>query len=221
MKYGVLGTGMVGKALAIKLGSLGHDVMMGSRSGAKDESLVAALSSSPRPIRLGTFREAAAFGERLISCTTGTTSVDALRAADPSDLSGKVLIDVSNPLDFSKGMPATLTVCNTDSLGEMIQRSFPELKVVKALNTCNCAVMVDPGRVPGEHDLFIAGNDASAKQQVTEMLREFGWRSIIDLGDISCARATEQLMPIWLRLYGMYGSPDFNYRMVKSPNIAN
>ena len=108
----------------------------------------------------------------------------------PADLAGKILIDVANPLDFSGGMPPTLTPCNTDSLGESLQREFPNAKVVKTLNTCNCKVMVDPARVPGEHDLFICGNDAGAKDQVRTLLREFGWTSIIDLGDITNARAT-------------------------------
>lgn len=211
---------MVGKALAGKLSSLGHDVVIGTRSPEKDpkrDKENAGIES----IRVTTFQEAAAFGETLISCTAGATSVDALRSVSPQDLVGKLLIDVSNPLDFSHGMPPTLSICNTDSLGETLQREFPALKVVKALNTCNCQVMVDPSRVPGEHDLFIAGNGTAAKQQVAGLLREFGWRTIHDLGDITYARATEQLMPLWLRLFGQYGSTDFNYRIVKSAAIAS
>ncbi|MEO8129748.1 MAG: hypothetical protein ABJF23_08155 [Bryobacteraceae bacterium] len=149
-----------------------------------------------------------------MSCTSGITSLDVLASVDQRDLKDKVLIDVSNPLDFSH-QPATLSVCNTDSLGEMIQRQFPELRVVKALNTCNAQVMVNPGRVPGEHDLFIAGNDAAAKDQVTNLLQTFGWKSVIDVGDITGARATEAMMLIWLRLYGKYGSADLNYRIVR------
>ena len=213
MKYAILGSGMVGKGLAGKISSLGHKVMMGTRTVDKD-------ATSPAGIEVRSYADAAAFGECLISCTAGTTSVDALRSVDRKDLQGKVLIDVSNPLVFTPGKPVTLAISNTDSLGEMLQREFPELRVVKALNTCNWQVMIDPGRVPGEHDLFIAGNDAAAKQQVTGLLREFGWKSIIDLGDITGARATEQLMPFWLRLFGMYGSADFNYRIAKSPSLG-
>jgi len=213
MKYGVLGTGMVGKGLAEKLVAIGHQVMMGTRSVGKDAGV-------PPGISVRSFAEAAAFGETLISCTAGTTSVDALRSVNRKDLAGKVLIDVSNPLVFTAGQLPALSISNTDSLGETLQREFPELRVVKALNTVNWQVMIDPGRVPGEHDLFIAGNDAVAKQQVTGLLREFGWTSIIDLGDITGARATEQLMPFWLRLFSMYGSGDFNYRISKSPAIT-
>ena len=132
------------------------------------------------------------------------------------DLEGKVLLDVANPLDFSHGMPPTLTICNTDSLGESIQREFPETEVVKALNTCNCRVMVDPGRVTGDHDIFVCGNNGVAKGQVKALLRDFGWRSIIDLGDITNARATEQLLPIRIRLYGQYQTGDFNFKVVRN-----
>jgi predicted dinucleotide-binding enzyme len=215
MRYAVLGTGMVGQGLGTKLAGLGNDVMMGSRT-AGNEKAQAWLERVGTRGRTGTFREAATFGEVLVSCTEGLTSVDALRSADAKDLNGKVLIDVSNPLDFSRGMPPSLSVCNTDSLGEMLQREFPKTKVVKTLNTCNCQVMVAPARVGGEHDMFICGNDAEAKEQVKGMLREFGWRSIIDLGDLTGARATEQLLPIWLRLFGMYGTPDFNFRVVRA-----
>ena len=215
MRYAVIGTGMVGQALGTKLvqtGPRGDDGIplgrqrkgpgLGSRRGRQ----------GPR----GTFREAARFGEVLLTCTEGLTSIDALRSADPEDLSGKILIDVSNPLDFSRGMPPTLMVCNTDSLGELLQREFPKLCVVKALNTCNCQVMVDPARVPGDHDLFVCGNDPRAKKQVTALLREFGWKSIIDMGDITNSRATEQLLPIWIRLFGMYGNPIFNFHIVRA-----
>jgi predicted dinucleotide-binding enzyme len=215
MKYGVLGTGMVGETLASRLTELGHGVMMGSRT-ANNEKARAWMERTGRGAHIGTFREAAAFGEALLNCTQGTASLDALRTAGRGDLAGKVLIDVANPLDFSRGMPPTLTICNTDSLGESIQREFPETRVVKALNTCNCRIMVNPGLVRGDHDLFICGNDARAKAQVTSLLHEFGWRSIIDLGDITNSRATEQLLPIWIRLYGLYGTPEFNFRIVKN-----
>jgi predicted dinucleotide-binding enzyme len=139
--------------------------------------------------------------------------------AGVENLRGKILIHVSNPLDFPKGMPPTLTVCNTDSLGEQVQREFPDTRVVKALNTVNCEIMVRPSLVPGDHNLFICGNDAGAKAKVTQSLCEwFGWKSsnIIDLGDITGARGMEMWMPIWLRLYGKIGHARFNLRVVIS-----
>lgn len=213
MRYAVLGTGMVGKALGTRLVELGHDVMMGSRTSANENARTWLASVAGRA-RSGTFRDAAGHGEVLLNCTQGATSLDVLRAARPDDLAGKVLIDVANPLDFSTGS-LTLSICNTDSLGERIQREFPQLRVVKSLNTCNCHVMVNPGRVSGEHDVFVCGNDAAAKEQVTGLLRDFGWRSVVDLGDITAARATEQLLPLWVRLYGLYGTADFNFRIVR------
>src|SRR5947208_1801568 len=137
MRYGILGTGMVGETLASKLVALGHEVMMGSRT-ANNEKAMAWVAKAGVRARAGTFAETARFGETLISCTAGDTSVAALRSVNAADLNGKVLIDVSNPLDFSKGMPPTLSICNTDSLGETLQREFPRTKVVKALNTVNC-----------------------------------------------------------------------------------
>ncbi len=213
MRYGVVGTGMVGQTLGTKLVGLGHDVMMGSRS-AQNEKARAWLAAVGGRARASTFADAARHGEILVNCTQGTVSLDVLRSVDRGDLAGKVLIDVANPLDFSTGS-LTLSICNTDSLGESIQREFPELRVVKTLNTCNCQVMVNPDRVRGEHDVFVCGNDAAAKETVTALLRDFGWRSIIDLGNITAARATEQLLPIWVNLYGLYGTADFNFRIVR------
>ena len=143
-------------------------------------------------------------------------SLDALKSAGESNLNGKILIDIANPLDFSKGMPPTLSVCNTDSLGEQIQNAFPKTMVVKTLNTTNCQIMVNPSIIQGDHDMFICGNENSAKETVKDILKNwFGWKSIIDLGDITNARATEMLLPIWIRLYGLYQSPNFNFRIVK------
>lgn len=140
----------------------------------------------------------------------------ALRAAGEKNLAGKILVDIANPLDFSKGMPPSLTVCNTDSLGEQIQRAFPEVKVVKALNTMNAYLMVDPQRLAGgDHTAIISGNDAAAKQRVTELLRSFGWQDIVDLGDISTARGTEMYLPLWARLYMSLGNPMFSIKIVR------
>jgi predicted dinucleotide-binding enzyme len=150
------------------------------------------MKQAGRGASRGTFADAASHGELVFNCTSGAGTLDALAAAGEENLRGKVLIDVANPLDFSKGMPPTLFVFGEDSLGEQLQRAFPETKVVKALNTVNCQVMVDPSRVPGDHDIFVSGNDAAAKATVTEILRDwFGWKSAIDLGDMSAARGTE------------------------------
>ena len=169
-----------------------------------------------------TFAEAAAHGEFLLNCTVGMASLEALRAADEKNLNGKILIDISNPLDFSKGMPPTLTVCNTDSLGEQIQRAFPQVKVVKTLNTTNASVMVNPSSVPGDHDLFLSGNDEGAKAQVKKFLTTLGWKdsNIIDLGDIATARGTEQLLPIWVRLLLKLQTPTFNFHVVAGTPTA-
>ena len=142
-------------------------------------------------------------------------SLEALGAAGRANLAGKTLVDVSNPLDFSKGFPPTLTVCNTDSVAEQIQAAFPDAKVVKTLNTMTAAVMVNPGLVPGEHDVFVSGNDAGAKAQVTDLLRSLGWRNVIDLGDITTARGPEMVLPLWLRLMGAFKSPIMNFHVAR------
>ena len=210
MKYGILGTGMVGEALAKHLASKGHEVMIGSRTGKMIDVANA---------KFGTFDETAKFGEVLFNCTMGLISVDALKVIGRDRLKNKILIDVANPLDFSKGMPPTLSVSNTDSLGEQLQREFPEAKVVKAFNTVNCAVMVNPNSVPGDHHLFICGNDDNAKKSVLNILVEdFGWKAknIFDLGDITNSRATESLLPLWIRLWGKLGTASFNFKIVSS-----
>lgn len=214
MKLGILGTGMVGIALGTKLVQLGHEVKMGSRS-ANNENAVKWAKENGANASFGTFADAAAFGEIIFNCTAGTASLGALTSAGASNLKGKVLVDVANPLDFSKGMPPTLSVCNTDSLAEQIQRAFPNVKVVKALNTMYCKVMVEPSIVPGEHDAFVCGNDAQAKAKVVEVLKAFGWKSIIDLGDITAARGTEMLLPIWLRLWSLNQNHPFNFRVAR------
>ncbi|CAN5177400.1 NADPH-dependent F420 reductase [soil metagenome] len=214
MKAGILGTGMVGEALASKLVELGHDVMMGSRLAGNSKA-AAWVDKVRGKGRQGTFAEAAAHGEIVINATAGDVSLEALKLAGAKNLDGKILIDVANPLDFSKGMPPTLSISNHDSLGEAIQRAFPDVKVVKTFNTMACAVMVNPGLVPGDHDIFVSGNDDDAKAEVIGLLNSFGWKQPIDLGGISTARGTEQLLPIWLRLWGKLGTPQFNFKIVK------
>jgi 8-hydroxy-5-deazaflavin:NADPH oxidoreductase len=215
MKIAVFGTGMVGNTIASKMVSLGHDVKMGSRSANNEKAVAWAKEAGSRASH-GTFAEAAGFGEIIFNCTKGDATLAAIRAAGARALEGKILVDISNPLDFSKGMPPSLFVFGTDSLAEQIQREFPGTRVVKALNTINANVMVDPSRVPGEHATFVSGNDAGAKQKVTEILRGFGWKQVVDLGDITTARGTEAYLMLWLRLWGALGTPDFNVQIVKA-----
>jgi hypothetical protein len=215
MKIGILGTGIVGKTIGTKLVQLGHDVKMGSRT-ANNEKASEWVKASGANASQGTFAEAAAFGELLFNCTSGMVSLEALKIAGASNMNGKILIDISNPLDFSKGMPPTLSVCNSDSLGEQIQRAYPRVKVVKTLNTLNCNIMVNPSLVPGSHDIFVSGNDAGAKAKVIDILKSwFGWKTVIDLGDITTARGTEMLLPIWIRLMGAFQTPNFNFKIVR------
>ncbi len=214
MKIGILGTGMVGNSIGTKLVQLGHQVMMGSRT-AKNEKALAWVSAAGNGASAGTFADAASYGEMLFNCTAGIASLAALEMAGKENMKGKVLVDVGNTLDFSKGMPPTLTVCNTDSLGEQIQRAFPETKVVKSLNTMNCMLMVNPASLPGEHCVFVCGNDADAKTKVTDLLKTFGWKNLIDLGDISGSRGTDMMMPIWIRMYGAFQSVNFNYSIIR------
>ncbi len=214
MKIAILGTGMVGVTLGTKLVELGYEVRMGSRS-KENPKAVDWASVNGQKASFGTFFEAASYGDIIFNCTSGQASLEALQLAGRENLSGKILIDVANPLDFSKGMPPTLTVCNTDSLGEVLQRQFPDLKVVKTLNTMNCQLMVNPSLLPSPTSIFMSGNDIQAKETVKQILQQFGWADIIDLGDISTARGTEQLLPVWIRLMGKLGTPMFNFSIVK------
>lgn len=215
MKIAILGTGSVGQMIGSKLVALGHAVMMGSRS-AGNEKAVAWAGKAGKGASEGTFADAAAFGEIVFNCTAGTASLDALAAAGEEALAGKILLDVSNPLDFSKGFPPRLSICNDDSLGEAIQRALPRTKVVKTLNTMANPIMVEPSLVAGDHEVFVSGNDAEAKATVTRFLQEqFGWRRVIDLGDITTARGTEAWLLLWTRLYGALGTAEFNLHLAR------
>ncbi|MCX6183374.1 MAG: NAD(P)-binding domain-containing protein [Bacteroidetes bacterium] len=217
MNIAVLGTGMVGDMIASKLISLGHKVMMGSRT-ANNEKALAWCAKSGANASQGTFGDAAQFATIVFNCTKGMNTLDALNLAGSANLKGKILIDISNPLDFSKGMPPVLSIVNDNSLGEEIQKLFPETKVVKTLNTLNCQLMVNPALLNnGDHNIFVSGNSAEAKSEVVNLLHTFGWikENIIDLGDITTARGTEQLLPVWVRLYGAFGSPMFQFKIVK------
>jgi 8-hydroxy-5-deazaflavin:NADPH oxidoreductase len=227
MRIAVLGTGMVGQAVAGKLADLGHDVAVGTRDpeATLARSEPDALGNPPfkvwreahPAVDLRTPAEAAAGAELVVNATNGEGSVAMLASAGDENLAGKVLVDIANPLDFSQGRPPSLFVCNTDSLGEQIQRAFPDTKVVKALNTMNCEVMVDPGKVPGAHDVFVCGEDADAKHQVADLLQSFGWPTehIRDLGGITSARGTEMYLALWLRLWGAVGTGYFNIQVVQ------
>lgn len=217
MNIGILGTGMVGQTIGTKLVALGHNVMLGSRSAMNEKAKAWQAALGERALT-GTFADAAKFGEIVFNCTNGMASLDALRSAGVDNVRGKILIDVSNPLDFTKGFPPSLSVSNTDSLAEQIQREFPETQVVKTLNTVNCQLMVDPSLVPGEHDIFVSGNDPEARSAVASLMREwFGWQTVIDLGDITTARGAEQILPIWVRLMGQLKTPFFNFHIAKQP----
>jgi predicted dinucleotide-binding enzyme len=214
MNIGILGTGTVGQTIGGKLVDLGHTVKMGSRSANNDKAVEWAAKHGERA-SAGTFAEAAAFGELLFNCTNGVGSLEALEMAGGDNLRGKLLIDVGNPLDFSRGFPPSLSVCNTDSLAEQIQRAYPDTRVVKSLNTVTAAVMVNPAMLPAETDIFVSGDDAAAKAQVTTILRDwFGWRSVIDLGGIASARAVEMWLPLWVHLMGPIGTPYFNLKLI-------
>ena len=226
MKISVLGTGMVGQALAGRLAELGHEVTVGTRDVAATLARTtpdgmgnppyAAWATDHPQVRLAPFADAAADAELLVNATSGGVSIAALQAAGTENLAGKILIDIANPLDFSAGFPPTLFVKDTDSLGEQIQAAFPQLRVVKALNTLTAALMVNPKALAeGHHSVFVSGNDAEAKKTVTGILESFGHTDVIDLGDITTARGTEMLLPVWLRLMGALDTPMFNFKIVR------
>lgn len=217
MKIAVFGTGMVGDTIGSRLVELGHQVMMGSRTAA-NEKAKAFVAKHATGASAGTYAEAAAFGEMIFNCTKGDGSIEALRLAGQA-INGKVLIDVANPLDFSKGMPPSLipSLSNTNSLGEEIQKTFPQVKVVKTLNTMWCGLMVNPAMIGGgNHTNFICGNDGDAKTTAKALLNEFGWKNenLLDLGDITNARGTEAVLPIWLRVWGATQNGAFNFKIV-------
>jgi len=216
MKVGILGTGTVGRTLGTKLLELGHTVTIGSRGEANPE-VQAWADGGGASASLGTFAAAADFGELLINATSGAGSLQAIGSCPPATLAGKVLVDVSNPLDFSSGFPPTLAILNDDSLGERIQAAHPDVRVVKTFNTLSANVMVNPSLVPGHHNLFLSGNDASAKASVAELQQSMGWPAvdIIDLGDITTSRGAEMYLPLWLRLFGAIGVPNFNISVVR------
>lgn len=226
MKIAVLGTGNVGRTIAGRLAGLGHDVAIGTRNPQDTLSRTDgdAMGNPPfsvwhgehSDVRLLPYDEAAGSAELVFNACSGDGSLPALRLTGAANLAGKVLVDVANPLDFSRGFPPTLLVKDSDSLAEQIQAAFPDAKVVKTLNTVNASVMVDPEAVAGgEHSIFLSGDDAGSKATVGDLLRSFGWRDVIDLGDLSTARGAEMLLPLWLRLMNALGTPAFNFKVVR------
>lgn len=225
MKIGIVGGGSVGQMLAGALIGKGHDVRLGIRNPSpaeldKPRTYARTLTewSGDTGGQVVSFADAAAHGELVINATGGEVSIAALTQAGAERLAGKVLVDLANPLDFSQGFPPSLLTAYSQgtSLGEQIQKAFPEARVVKAFNTISASVIVDAGKIPGDHDLFIAGNDADAKATVSQIARDaFGWKSIVDLGDITGARATEHLLPFWLRLWQTTGTLGVNIKVVR------
>jgi predicted dinucleotide-binding enzyme len=225
MKVAVLGTGTVGRAIAGRLDELGHDVTIGTRDPEATLSRTevdgmgnppyAAWAAQHADVSLASFADAAAGAETVVNATNGAASLDVLALAGADNLAGKVLIDIANPLDFSQGMPPTLLVKDTDSLGEQIQRAFPAARVVKTLNTLTAALMVRPDTLPEGSSVFVSGDDAEAKSTVSALLEELGHADVIDLGDLSTARGAEMMLPLWLRLMGALETPIFNVKIVR------
>lgn len=216
MKIAVFGTGMVGDSIGSKLIELGHSIMMGSRT-LDNEKALAFVTKHNGKASAGTYEDAALFGEIIFNCTAGVGSIEALKMAGEKNLNGKIIVDLANPLDFSKGMPPSLAIVNTNSLGEEIQKTFPQTKVVKTLNTMWCGLMVNPVMLnEGDHNVFMCGNNTDAKVKVKELLNSFGWieANILDLGDITKARGTEMYLPLWLSIYGATNNGAFNIRIV-------
>lgn len=215
-KIAVLGTGMVGNAIASKLIQLGYKVKMGSRT-ANNEKALAWVSANGKTAAGGTFADAAKFGEIIFNCTKGDIAIEVMQQAGIENLSGKILIDVSNPLDFSNGMPPTLipALSNTNSLGEEIQKLLPDTKVVKTLNIVNCELMVDATKCGGDATMFVSGNNSEAKKEAEKILQQFGWIDIIDLGEIKHSRSTEMMLPIWLSTYMATKNSYIGFRIVR------
>jgi predicted dinucleotide-binding enzyme len=222
MKIGIIGSGVVAQTLGAKLIELGHDVALGTRDPGKlDEkrNMAGTLREWLARTKTGkvvTFKDAAAHGELLISAVHGQNTIEALQLAGADKVGGKVLIDTGNELDFSKGMPPGSLASQSNCLAERVQAAFPNLKVVKSLNTIGAPVMVAPQALAGgEHTVFVSGNDAAAKAAVAEVLKSFGWKDVLDLGDIASARGPEMYMAMWLRLWGATGTGMINVKVVR------
>jgi predicted dinucleotide-binding enzyme len=197
MKIGVLGTGDVGKALGKGFVTLGHEVKMGSRTAPNDKAVAWALDMGPKA-SAGSFADAAEFGDIVVLATLGVANEEVLHAAGPANLRGKVVIDATNPLDFSGGIPPKLAIAGNDSGGERVQRLIPDARVVKAFNTVGNPFMFRPEFPGGPPDMFIAGNDEEAKTKVSAILKDFGWATVHDLGGIEASRYLEAMCMVWV-----------------------
>lgn len=216
MRIGIFGTGSVGEALGTKLVALGHHVVMGSRTADHEKGRAWAQRMGSRA-QLGTFEDAARHGELLFHCGSGTAALAILAAVPVELLRHKILVDVTNPLDLSRGFPPSLsTGGGTDSIAEAIQRTYPDLRVVKTLNTVTASVMAEPARAGEGHGLFLSGNDAAAKAEVQALLETFGWSQFVDLGDVTTARGAEAYVLLWIRLWGALKTPEFNIRITRA-----
>lgn len=225
MRIAMIGGGGVGQTLATGLMAKGHEVVIGIRNPTtaelakarpQGETLEAWVAKTGGKVT--DYASAAKGADVVFNVTPGQHSLEALRAAGAENLAGKVLVDVANPLDFSQGMPPFLdpSLTGATSLGEQIQAAFPQVRVVKAFNTVAAAVMVTPGLIPGEHDLFLSGNDADAKAIVKGIAQGFGWTRFEDLGDLVGARAQEAVLPVWVRLWQAGGTHLVNLRVVRA-----
>jgi predicted dinucleotide-binding enzyme len=227
MKISIIGTGSVGQTLASKFHSLGHEIMIGTRDVRQSLSRTekdrygypgfGEWIKENKGIKVGTIKEAAAYGEILVNATQGASSIATFQSADPGDLAGKIIIDIANPLDFSQGFLQLIpALSNSNSLGEEMQKSFPKAMVVKTFNTMWCGLMVDPGMIGnGEHVNFLCGNDQDAKEKVRSLLHEIGWKDeyLVDLGDIAASRGTEAVLLLWIRLMNLKQTGAFNFRI--------
>lgn len=222
MQIGILGTGTVGETIATALIHKGHEVMMGSRTATNEKATTWAAKNGSMASN-GMFEDAALFGEVIFICVNGSIAADVLMQAGADHFMNKIVIDLTNPLEFINGMPPSLIpkYANTYSLGEEIQKLLPGAKVVKALNTVTASLMIDANLVNnGNHHLFICGNEAAAKNTVKEFLHEnFHWKTdyILDMGDMKNARLTEGMIPFWVGVMQAEGSAIFNFMIVK-PN---
>jgi 8-hydroxy-5-deazaflavin:NADPH oxidoreductase len=214
MRIAVLGTGIVGRTLGAGLARVGHEVVLATRdpdaTRARQEWVGVELP-------LVRYAEAGEGAEVVVNATSGSGSLAALQAVGAEALIGKVVLDLSNPLDHSHGFPPSLFVVNTDSLAEQLQRAFPQVRVVKAFNTMSVSVMVDPSVAGGESTVFVAGNDPDARATVAALAADLGWQDVLDLGDLTAARALEMYLPLWLRLFRTVGTLMLNIKVVRAP----
>lgn len=212
MKIAVLGTGSAGRTVAAGLARLGHEVVIGTRDPVATRKRADWDSDLP----LEEYAVVADGADIVVNATNGQASLVVFDAIGGQQLSGKVVLDLANALDFSGGFPPRMAVDDTDSLAEQIQRAFPQARVVKALNTVTAGVMVDPGKVgDGETTVFAASDDAEARAVVVALLEQLGWRDVVEFEELAAARGLEMWLPLWVRLMARLGTADFNLKVVR------